>query len=72
MSENNKITLLFPGQGSQYVGMGKDLYDNFGCVKDIYEQEKGQISEVQPENSRGNSAGLRDIVFKTSCIDFED
>ena len=30
--------LLFPGQGSQQVGMGKDLYDNFSLVKKIFEE----------------------------------
>jgi len=33
-----KITVVFPGQGSQYVGMGKELHDNFPFVKDIYDQ----------------------------------
>ena len=33
-----KITLIFPGQGSQYIGMGKELYDNFKLVRDIYDR----------------------------------
>jgi len=28
--------IIFPGQGSQYVGMGKDFYDSYQTAKDIF------------------------------------
>jgi len=29
---------VFPGQGAQYVGMGKDLYDNYPTARELFEQ----------------------------------
>ena len=33
-----KIAFLFPGQGSQSVGMGKDLYDSFESAKNVFDK----------------------------------
>lgn len=35
-----KIGFLFPGQGSQVTGMGKDIYDKYEVAKDVYDQVK--------------------------------
>lgn len=32
------IALIFPGQGSQFVGMGKEFYENFSLVKETFEE----------------------------------
>src|SRR5437667_12787114 len=32
-----KIAYIFPGQGSQAVGMGKDLFDNFSAAREVFE-----------------------------------
>ena len=31
-------SIVFPGQGSQYLGMGKHLYDNFSVSKQVFDE----------------------------------
>jgi [acyl-carrier-protein] S-malonyltransferase len=37
-SRKSKIAYLFPGQGSQSLGMGKDLFDNFQVAREVFEE----------------------------------
>ncbi len=34
----NKIAFVFPGQGSQAVGMGKDLSENFASAREVFQK----------------------------------
>ena len=36
--------LLFPGQGSQSVGMGSEFYNNFNLVKEIFRQADDELN----------------------------
>ena len=47
---------IFPGQGSQQVGMGKFLFDNFSEAKLLFEEASDAIS----------------VDFKKLCFDSDD
>lgn len=40
----SNVALLFPGQGSQMVGMGRDFWNNFDVAKKLFEEASDAIS----------------------------
>jgi [acyl-carrier-protein] S-malonyltransferase len=38
MTEKINRAFVFPGQGSQFVGMGKELFNNFSIAKEVFEE----------------------------------
>ena len=58
----NKIAIVFPGQGSQVVGMGKDLYENFDSAKKVFKK----VDEILGVNlSKIMFEGPQDELTKT-------
>ncbi len=47
-----KTAFLFPGQGSQAVGMGKEFYDNFSVARDVFNEVDDALNQK-----------LSDIIF---------
>ena len=50
-----KIGFLFPGQGAQSVGMGKDLYDKYEEYRNVYKKVK-ELTGVDVEDITFNSS----------------
>ena len=46
------FSVIFPGQGSQIVGMGKEFYDKFDLVKNLFKEADEtlnfSISTIRP------------------------
>lgn len=40
---NKRIGVVFPGYGEQFIGMGKDLYDESRVVQEFFEQAAGAV-----------------------------
>ena len=72
------IALIFPGQGAQKVGMGKDLYDNIPAAKAIFDKAD-QILSVKlskiifegPEEQLMSTACCQPAIFTMSAAALE-
>ncbi len=45
----NKVAFIFPGQGAQAVGMGKDFYDNTETARRIFDRASELLGFSMPE-----------------------
>ena len=70
--------LVFPGQGSQKVGMGKDLYDNYAVAKDVFlrvdDALEFKLSEIifgENQDELNLTSNAQPAIMTTSIAYFE-
>ena len=64
-----KIAFIFPGQGSQYVGMGKDIYENFETARETFKEASDAVGYDLAGLSFSGPAEELNKTFRTQpCI----
>lgn len=74
----SNIALIFPGQGSQVVGMGKDFYENSNIAKDIFQKVDSILNKPLsklcfngPEEDLKRTINTQPAILTVSIIAFE-
>jgi [acyl-carrier-protein] S-malonyltransferase len=69
-----KIALMFPGQGSQSVGMGKDLYEKYPKAKEIIDLGGDELKKIifeGPQETLTLTKYAQPAIFTVSMAAFE-
>ncbi len=60
---------IFPGQGAQFVGMGKDLYDQYEIARTLFNQANSILGfNITEEMFNGTDEGLRQTRITQPAI----
>jgi len=64
-----KIAFLFPGQGSQYPGMGKTIYENFPVAKDFFDKACEALDfDLKKMCFEGDAKELARTEYTQACL----
>ncbi len=64
-----KVAFIFPGQGAQSVGMGKDLYENFEAAKKVFDTANEILGkDIKTLCFEGSEENLKQTVNTQPCI----
>jgi len=65
----SKIAFLFPGQGTQYVGMGKELYENNEKTRNVFDEVFDRLDiELKEVMFNGPEAKLKETIYTQPAI----